>query len=65
MKESYLDAINWLTQHDRNRIIVKVKTEKELKAYQKYFRVQIDSDLFLDESLYDIIEWKIDPTIEK
>lgn len=65
MKESYADAIDWLTKHDRNRITIRVKTESELKKYQKYFQVQIDSDLFLDEGLYNSIEWRVDPTTEK
>lgn len=65
MKESYIDAIDWLTKHSQNRITIRVKTEKELKAYQKYFRVQIDGDLFLDQILYEYIEWKIDSTLDK
>jgi hypothetical protein len=64
MKECYLDAIDWLSKHERNGIIIKVRTEKELKSYQKYFRVQIDSDLFLDNEIFDKIEWKIDSTLD-
>lgn len=63
MKESYLDAIEWLTKHPRNGILISVKTDKQLKEYKKYFRVQIDSDLFLDSSVYDRVEWKIDSSL--
>lgn len=65
MKECYLDAIDWLGKHSSNRIIIKVKTEKELNQYQKYFKEEMANDLFVDHNLYDIIEWKVDPLIEK
>jgi hypothetical protein len=65
MKECYLDAISWLGKHPSNRIIIRVKTDKELEQYQKYFKTEMTSDLFADPKLYDIIEWKVDPLIEK
>jgi hypothetical protein len=65
MKECYLDTINWLSQHPQNRIIVRVKTEKELKTYQKHFKEHIYNDLFLSDDIYDIIEWRVDSTLDK
>jgi hypothetical protein len=65
MKECYVDVLDWLSQHPQNGITVRVKTEKELKSYQKYFQVQIDSDLFAQDGIYERIEWRIDPTIDK
>lgn len=65
MKECYVDAVDWLSKHSSNRIIIRVKTESELKKYQKYFEENISNDLFLNPELYDTIEWKVDATIEK
>jgi hypothetical protein len=62
MKESYLDAIGWLSEHPRNGVLVKVKNDTELKKYQKFFKAEIEYDLFLDDGLYNRIEWKIDPS---
>lgn len=62
MKESYLDAIEWLSGHPRNGVLVKVKNDTELKKYQKFFKAEIEYDLFLDDGIYNRIEWKIDPS---
>jgi len=64
MKECCLEAIDWLGKHPSNRIIVKVKTEKELKQYQKYFKEEVTNDLFADPKLYEIIEWKVDSMVD-
>lgn len=63
MQESYVDAINWLSQHNRNGIFIKVKSEAELNKYKKYFADKIASDLFSDEAMLNRIEWKIDQTL--
>jgi hypothetical protein len=65
MKESYTEATEWLSAHPRNGILIRVKTESELKKYQKFFKAEIEYDLFLDDTVYDRIEWRIDPTVDK
>jgi hypothetical protein len=65
MNECYVDAIDWLSKHERNGIFIKVKSEKELKVYQKYFRERVLEDLFSDEKMLDRIEWRVDPFITK
>jgi len=62
MKECYVDAIEWLSKHKRNGIIIRVKNDKELKQYRKYFKEQVANDLFLEEEMFSRIEWRIDPT---
>lgn len=63
IKESYADAIDWLSKHEQNKILIRVKSEKELNKYQEYFKENIKQDLFLEVSLYDKIEWKIDSSL--
>lgn len=63
MKESYVDAMGWLSQHPRNGILIKVKSDSELKKYQKYFNDKVMNDLFADEEILNRIEWRIDSTV--
>lgn len=65
MKESYVDAVEWLSKDERNRILIKVRTEKELDKYKEYFKEQMNEDLFVETKLYDSIEWKVEPTLDK
>jgi hypothetical protein len=65
MNECYVDTIDWLSKHERNGIFIRVKSEKELKVYQKYFRERVLEDLFSDEKMLDRIEWRIDSSLTK
>jgi hypothetical protein len=60
-EECYAETIEWLGKHTSNRVIITVKSDKELKQYQKYFKDEMANDLFVDPEIYDIIEWKVCP----
>lgn len=63
MIECYEDVTDYFKEHKRSGAIIRVKTEKELKKYQKFFKAQIEKDNNLDDSVYENIEWRVDPTI--
>lgn len=60
-EECYAETIEWLGSHTSNRVMITVKSDKELKQYQKYFKEQMANDLFVDPEIYDVIEWKVCP----